>query len=43
MNEQPTPPRIRRLGSLNTLRFQFTLVIFLLAFMPNAVLALGAG
>ncbi|MGY2893260.1 sensor histidine kinase [Deinococcus sp. UYEF24] len=43
MNEQPTPPRIRRLGSLNTLRFQFTLVIFLLAFMPNAILALGAG
>ena len=43
MNEQPTPPRIRRLGSLNTLRFQFTLVIFLLAFMPNVVLTLGAG
>ena len=43
MNEQPTPPRIRRLGSLNTLRFQFTLVIFLLAFLPNAILALGAG
>ncbi|WP_407569402.1 sensor histidine kinase [Deinococcus altitudinis] len=43
MNDQPSPPRIRRLGSLNTLRFQFTLVIFLLAFMPNAILALGAG
>jgi signal transduction histidine kinase len=43
MNDQPTPPRIRRLGSLNTLRFQFTLVIFLLAFTPNAVLVLGAG
>lgn len=28
---------------LNTLRFQFTLVIFLLAFIPNAVLTLGAG
>ena len=28
---------------LNTLRFQFTLVIFLLAFIPNAVLTIGAG
>ena len=28
---------------LNTLHFQFTLVIFLLAFIPNAVLTLGAG
>ena len=43
MSEQPTPPRIRRLGSLNTLRFQFTLVIFLLAFTPNAILVLAAG
>ncbi|WP_424950480.1 sensor histidine kinase [Deinococcus sp.] len=32
-----------RPGRSNTLRFQFTLVIFLLAFMPNAVLTLGAG
>ena len=28
---------------MNTLRFQFTLIIFLLAFVPNAVLTLGAG
>ena len=34
------PGRPRR---FNTLRFQFTLVVFLLAFTPNAVLTLGAG
>jgi signal transduction histidine kinase len=35
--------RDRQPGKFNTLRFQFTLVIFLLAFLPNAVLTLGAG
>ncbi|WP_425146932.1 sensor histidine kinase [Deinococcus sp.] len=32
-----------RRGRWNTLRFQFTLVIFLLAFLPNAVLTVFAG
>ena len=40
--EQSSVPRLSVLR-LNTLRFQFTLVIFLLAFIPNAVLTLGAG
>ncbi len=38
-----TGEEINRPGQLNTLRFQFTLIIFLLAFLPNAVLALTAG
>ncbi len=43
MNERPHIAHNRRPGRLNTLRFQFTLVIFLLAFTPNAILTLGAG
>ena len=38
----PTPPG-RTPPRTNTLRGQFTLVIFLLAFLPNAVLTVGAG
>lgn len=53
MKEQPqsrvddasrTPSsQARYRGGWNTLRFQFTLVIFLLAFLPNAVLTLISG
>ena len=48
MSEKTGPESVREperfsVLRLNTLRFQFTLVIFLLAFIPNAVLTLGAG
>jgi|GEM_PF-143825 len=39
LNQAKTPG----LSRFNTLRVQFTLVIFLLAFVPNAILTLGAG